>query len=153
VKIDEPHLDALGQLAQDLVSLPERAIDGRHLRAPLQIDDRTFDSVARLHHDYSLAGQLLGVVRRPQEPLLPREIIVNLTLVPDMVAAGEDLDSVTEQLLSQLRRDPESARRIFAIGDGEVDLFRRDNLFQMPRDKIPPGRSKNVTNKKEICQE
>jgi hypothetical protein len=69
-----------------------------------------------------------------------------------MIPAGEDVDSVAEQLLSELRCDPESACGIFAVGDGEVDFFRRDNLFQVPRDKIPPGRSKNVTNKKEGCQ-
>ncbi len=59
---------------------------------------------------------------------------------------------MAEQLLGKLWRDPESARRIFAVGDGEVDFFRRDNLLQVPRDKVPPGRCKNVTNKKEICQ-
>jgi hypothetical protein len=69
-----------------------------------------------------------------------------------VIATGEDVDSVPEQLLGKLRRNSESARGIFAIGDGQVDFFRRDNLFQVPRDKIPPGRCKNVTNKKQGCQ-
>jgi hypothetical protein len=70
-----------------------------------------------------------------------------------VIAAREDVDAVAEQFLGQLRRDPEPSGGIFAVGDSEVDIFRRDNTAKMLRHQLAAGRAKNVADEEKIGQE
>ena len=69
-----------------------------------------------------------------------------------MVAGGDDIDAIAEDFIGELRSDAESARGIFAVGNGEVDILAGDQSGQVPRDNSSSGRGKDVTNKKEIGQ-
>jgi len=67
-----------------------------------------------------------------------------------VIAAGQDIDAVSEQLIGQRRRDAESARGVFAIGDGQMNVLGSDDRARMPRYQLPPGGSKNVADEKKV---
>jgi hypothetical protein len=69
-----------------------------------------------------------------------------------MIAAGQNVQPVIEQVVSQLRRDSESASRVFGIRDAQVYVFRSDDLFEMLSDNTPAWRGENITYEKEIGQ-
>jgi hypothetical protein len=69
-----------------------------------------------------------------------------------MIAAGEHVEPISEKLLRKRRRDAEPSRRILRVGDREMNLFRFDDRFQVPRDQTTACRCENVTDKEEICQ-
>lgn len=56
-----------------------------------------------------------------------------------MIAAGEDVDAVAEQLIGKLRRDAEASGGIFPVGDGQVDFFSGDDVAQVSGYNAPPG--------------
>jgi hypothetical protein len=63
-----------------------------------------------------------------------------------VIAAGKDVAAVIEQFVRKLRRDAESASRVFGVGDAQVDLFGSDDFFQVTCDKASPRRGENIPN-------
>jgi hypothetical protein len=118
----------------------------------LQIHDGAIDSVARLHDHDAAAGEFVDVIRGAEQAGLAGEIVVDLALVPDVVAAGEDVEAVAEQLVGELRGDAEPAGGVFGVGDAEVDFFGLDDVFEVARDKAPPGGGEDVTYEKKVGQ-
>jgi hypothetical protein len=55
-----------------------------------------------------------------------------------VIAAGQHVDSIAEQLIGELRSDAEASGRVFAVGDGQVDFFTCDDIAQMPGDNAAP---------------
>ena len=152
VEIDESNGDVRRQFGKQRVCLSERAIGGRHVDAALKIQNRDVDTVARGHDNHAAAGEFLDVVCRAQQARLAREVIVDFAFIPDVVAGGDDVDAVAEQILGKLGRDAETAGGVFAIGDREVDIFGGDDFLEVPRDEIPADGAENVTDKKKIGQ-
>jgi hypothetical protein len=114
----------------------------------LQIDDRAIDSIARLDDDDSAAWKLIDIVRRAKQARLAREIVVDLALVPDVVAAGEDVDAVAEDLVGKCGGDAESAGRVFGVRDSQMDIFSSDDFFEVPGDQAPADGAEDVAYKK-----
>ena len=139
VKIDETYLDFGTQLGKESVGFAKRAIDGCHVGAPLQIDNRAVDSVSRLDDNDAGTRQLRRVIGWTQQARLAREVVINFALVPDMIAAGEHVDAEAEQIVGQLRRDAEAAGGVFAIGDREMNVFGFYDRLQMTGDNRPSG--------------
>ena len=148
VKIDEADLYLGRQGGEQRVGFSKRTIRRGHVCAPLEIENRAVDAVARLGDDHAAPGEVFNVICRTQQPRLAGEIIVDLALVPDVIAAGQDVETVSEQVLGELRSNAESARGVFRIGDRQIDFFRRNDLFEMPRDKVPADGAENIADKK-----
>src|SRR3990172_4873593 len=53
---------------------------------------------------------------------VPGQVGVDLAVVPDVVAGGDDLDPGLEQLIGCAGRQPFAAGGVFAVGDDEVDV-------------------------------
>ena len=95
-----------------------------------------------------LPGKLFRIIRGTQQPRLARQIIVDLALIPDVIAGGETFDAESENLLGErgVMPNPPAAfsplamvRWIFSCGnDFAGDAARR----------VSPGRSEDVANKK-----
>jgi hypothetical protein len=109
VKVDEPDLDGRRQCLNKLIRLAEGAIRLGHVNAALQIHDGAIDAVAGLHDDDAAAGEFVDIVGGAEQAGLAGEIVVDFALVPDVVAASQDVDAVAEQLVRELRRDAETA--------------------------------------------
>ena len=56
-----------------------------------------------------------------------------------MIPGGQDIDVATVQLFDDLRGDAESGRRIFAIGDDEIDPAFLDDPGESSRTARLPG--------------
>ena len=146
VKIHELHFNRRVDLTQEQIRFAKRTIGGRHVGAALQIDDRALHSVARLHCDEAVSRPV-GIVCRTQQPRLAVQVIVKLALVPDMVAAGEHVQSQREKILGDRGRDAEPSRGVLRIGNRQVDLIRRDDVLHVVRHDPPSGRTEDITDK------
>jgi len=105
----------------------------------LQVHDGAIDAVAGFDDDDAAAGEFVEVVGGAQETGLAGEIVVDFAFVPDVIAAREDVDAVAEELVGELRGDAEAAGGVFAVGDGQVDVFGRDDGGEMAGDQASPG--------------
>ena len=76
----------------------------------------------------SAARRPRRIVGRPDDPVGLVEIAAKLALVPDVVAAGDEVDARGEHLVGGLLGQPEAAGGVFAVGDDRVDpmLFARE---------------------------
>jgi len=70
-----------------------------------------------------------------------------------VIACGKHVEPVAEQFVGELRRDPKAARGIFCVGDGEIDLFLSDDLFQILRNDGAARGSEDIADEKEIGQD
>jgi len=67
-------------------------------------------------------GCLVGIVHRPQERTVGVQVVVDLTLVPDVVAAGDHVDSAIEHLVGQRWRDAHPRGQVLTVGDDHVEV-------------------------------
>ena len=75
------------------------------------------------------------------------EVIVNFALIPDVIAGRQDVEAIAEQLIGQLGIDAETAGCVLDISDGDVNVLRRHDVFEMPRNHAAAGRGEHVANK------
>ena len=150
VEVDELHLDGGIELAQDLVGLAERAIGGRHVDAALQIDHGAIDAAAACDTYRTPLPGAFGVVGGTQQARLPRQVIEDLALVPDVIAGGQHVEPEREEVLGDRRRNAEAAGRILGIGDRQVDVIRRDDVLQVIGDDAAAGRSEDVADEENV---
>ena len=79
------------------------------------------------------------VVVGPQQSLLAIEMRDDLALVEDVVAGGDDIRPGREEQVANLRRDAESAGRVLAVDDHEIEVERPAQPGQFVADDAPPG--------------
>ena len=76
------------------------------------------------------------------------EVFDDLALVPDVISGGHHVDTQIEKLFRQRRRDSESGRGIFAVGDDQINGVLLAQSGQTVFYDRPSGSPKNVTDKK-----
>jgi len=81
------------------------------------------------------------------------EVLDNLAFVPDVIAGRHHFDAEIEQFFRQRRRNAESSRGVFAVGNHQIDRVLLPQLRQTLLDDVPPRASENVTNKKNFQNE
>jgi hypothetical protein len=67
-----------------------------------------------------------------------------------VIAAGQHVHAVSEQLVGQRRSNAKSAGGVLPIGDGQMDVLRGHDPAQMPRHQVASGGRKDVADKKKI---
>src|SRR5712692_5229128 len=77
-----------------------------------------------------------------------RQELQNLFAVPAVISASEHIDSHSQKLFRQPRRDPESRSRILTVGDHQIDLPLRHDVCQPIANDLPSRRSNDVSYKK-----
>jgi len=78
-----------------------------------------------------------------------REELDDLPSIPDVIAAGDHLNAHREQVLHDARRNTESGRRIFAVGDAQIDLPLGQDIPKAVVDDLASGRADNVSDEKD----
>jgi len=119
VNVDEYEVGARPELGDDGVRLGERGAGRLHEDGTGEVRDAQAHPV-RLHHGGAATRAALGVVGRPDHPLVAIEEAVDLGVPVGVVAEGERVDSHVEQLLRGLLRDTHATGRVLAVGDDEV---------------------------------
>ena len=77
-----------------------------------------------------------------------RHIFQDLLAVPAVVAAGDDVHAIGEQVVGDFRGDTEAGGGVFAVGDHEVDLAVRDEISQAIAHDLAARRTDDVTDEK-----
>jgi len=75
------------------------------------------------------------------------EVIVNFALIPNVISGRQNIQAVAEQFIGQLRIDAKPAGCVLDISDREVDVLRRYDVFEVPRNHAAAGRGEHVANK------
>ena len=123
MEVEDPdRRQRIGRAIEQLVELRERRVELVHEDAAHGVDDRDLVAGIGVVDEPAAPGSLVGVVDRAQDGPIGVEVVVDLALVPDVVAAGDDVDAAAEQLLGQAGGQPRAGRHVLAVGDDEVDV-------------------------------
>ncbi len=122
MKIDKHYRRALAQADDTRVSASERIVDGRHKRSPHEIEDADGHAVDREGCGAS-TGHRRRIVRRPNHAVAGLEILAEVALIEDVVAAGDEVDAACEDLFGGLGGQAKTTGRVFAVGDAGVDVM------------------------------
>ncbi len=118
--------------------------------APLQVDHRALHSVLGPHHRISFPRQLLGIVGRPQQPRLGREILQNFALVPNVVSRCEHVQPELQQLFGDQRCNSKAAGGILRVGDGEIYVFGGDDVVELIGNNAAAGGGEYIADEEDI---
>jgi hypothetical protein len=121
---------------------PKGILDGWHEGAALNIDNRDAETILALEKGAALAGGVGGIIDRTQETGFVLHELVNFLLIPDMVAAGDDVGAGGEDFGGGVLRDAGAARGIFAIGYAEINAM----FGAQPRKKFAHGATARFSN-------
>jgi hypothetical protein len=118
VEVDEHVVAAAGERREDGVYLGEGVATGAQEDVALEVDHAQAHAAA-LHDARAVAGLGGQEVRGAQDPVVIVEVADDLGAVVGVVAQRDDVDAGREQLVGDLRRDPEPARYVLAVDDHE----------------------------------
>ena len=135
MEVEDPdRRERIGGAIEELVELREWRIELVHEDAAHGVDDRDLVAAIGVVDEPAPTGRLVGVVDRPQDGAIRVEVLVDLALVPDVVAAGDHVDAAAQQLLGQARGETGTGRDVLAVRDHEVDV----PLMPQLRAGLPP---------------
>ncbi len=144
-------------LLQKFVGHAERIVIGCHEDASLQINHRVRYFAL---HAFVHAGtwHVSRIVRWPQHTPSRAvtvafdhlEVIYDLSLVPDVVSGGNNVDVQLEEFLGESRGDSESSRRVLAISDDQVDTAIADDLRKFVFNNVAAWPPEDVADKKYV---
>src|SRR5665213_630171 len=101
----------------------------------------------RLYRHHARARQAFDVIGGSQQPRMAGEVLVDLALVPHVIAGGEHVQPEVKHFFSQLRSDAEPSGRVLDVRDGEMNFLRRHDVFQMPPHYGTARRSEYIADK------
>src|SRR4029078_7826278 len=95
------------------------------------------------------SGSPLRKVLRSDELRLPRDVVKDLLLVPDMVARGHRVDAVAEDRVGEVAGDGEAGGRALDGDNDEVDPLALDQRGNGAARALAPGLTEDVANEKD----
>ena len=149
VDIHDDNTDARGDARQLAVGGAERAINGGHEDAALEIQHRIPYAVLRRAEVQPAPGIPVGKVCRAQQARLVGNVLEDFLAVPDMVASGKYFHAGGEQLFDETRRDAEAGSGVLAIGNHQIHFLLRDDVGKAFPDDLPAGRTDDISNEKD----
>ena len=90
------------------------------------------------------------IVGGPDQAWGPPQIVLNIPLVPDVVARGHHIDAITKKLVGNVRSDTEACCGVLAIGDHNVNRLRRADVGHVVGNNSPARLSEYIANEKEF---
>ena len=106
------------ELSERDLDLGEGRAAGAQIQVAAEVDDAQAHAVA-LDHAGAVPGLAAQEVGRPQDPRLAVQVGVDLAAVVGVVAERDRVDARREQLVGDLRRDPQAAGDVLAVDDHE----------------------------------
>ncbi len=100
----------------------KRIVERIHESAAHRIDDENARARAGVEEANAAPRRTFGIIQRTENPVFIIDEAQDLALIEPMIARGEHVDAGCEQLVGNIARDAETASRVLAIGDDEVDV-------------------------------
>ena len=144
-------------LLQQTIRRAKRAIVMNHEYPALQVDHGVRHPAAGNAFVVPTAGSSRRIIRRTQHPTRVAsvrhsrgEIVVDLFLVPNVIAGSEDIGAQIEELFANRGRNAESTRRILHINDQEFDLVGFDQVMEVIANDLAPRTAEDVTDEENL---
>ena len=132
-------------VVEEVVGIRERVLDGLHERPALQVDDRDLAAIEGVIDPEAAARDVVGaVVVGAQDAVVGVQEWVDLALVPDVVAARDDVDPGREHGLRGRWREAHAACHVLAVGGHEVDPALLAEPGQHALDRLAAGLADQV---------
>ncbi len=136
--------ERLGGAVEQVVEGAERRVELVHEDTAHGIDDRDLVTIGQVVDEPATAGRIGRVVDRAQDRDIGVEMGIDLALVPDVVAAGDDVDAAGQQLVRERRREAHPGCDVLAVGDDEVEVELVPEVRQRMADRDAPGLADDV---------
>ena len=75
---------------------------------------------------------------------LARQVVIDLALIPNVIAGGDDIHAIAEDFVSKLGSNAESAGCILAVGDCQVDILSGNQSREMFRNQAASYGRENI---------
>lgn len=158
VEIDEDDFGLVAEFFHFITGEEKRIFQrGLYERAPLKVEDGDPGcapcSVLRVPYvENGTALPLCSgrVIQRAQKALLACEQFHHFLLVPEMIAAGDDIHAGGKDFLGGFGRDAGAASGVLAIGNYEVQRVLGAESGQEFLDRAAPGMANDVTDEEQF---
>ena len=125
----------------------ERIIQQLHEKASHNVDHlNSATGSVRIDGRTASRGRF-GIVRWPKKPFVAVHLRNNVGLVPGMIAAGDDIDTGAEKFVAGLFGHAKAVRRVFAIGNDEIQPKAIAQSRHVRGDRFPPGPAHHIAAK------
>lgn len=114
-----------------------------HERAPLQVQHPD-GKVAARENPASPAGNPGGIIERAEKSWFVRQQFQDLLLVPEMVAAGDDIDAGGKNLPGGFEGNARTAGGVLPVGDDKIQAGLLAQFRQERFDRVASGLADDV---------
>src|SRR6266700_4829267 len=137
MEVNEDYVCLLSQA----LDLGERAVKGivqrRHERAPLEVNNADRWQPVTVKDDAALPWSSRRIIERSNKAALMRQQFHDFLLVPEMIAAGDDIDAGGEDFVGGLDGYAGTAGVIFAVSHDQVHGMLLSQLGKQFLDRAP----------------
>src|SRR5262249_29038470 len=149
MKIDENQFRRLQplQFGQHTV---ERSFQRGHESASLKINDSYGGNAIMLEQDSALARGAWGIIQRPNEARFICEQFDHILLIPQMIAAGDDINPGSKDFLRGFNGDPRTPGGVFPVGHDHVQRVALTEFGHQLPDGAPAGLTDNIGDKQQF---
>jgi len=145
MEVDEDEMGLAAEAFDFVEGELEGVFQGGHEGAALGVHDGDGREAGELIYGGTVAGRAGGIVQRAQEAGLVVQEFGDLLLVPEVVAAGDDVDAGGEDLFGGARGDAGAAGGVLAVGHDEVEGVARPQLREQELDGAAAGLADDVS--------
>ena len=127
----------------------ERIVERRHEDAAHHVDHADRLAGAGASEIAAAARHAGGEVGRAQQLRLPRDVVEDFLLVPDVIAGGHHVDAVAEDRVGDVAGDAESGGGVLDVGDDEVDGVPLDERGEAAPGDLAPRLAEDVADEQD----
>ncbi len=122
MEVDDNDRGFLFESRDNLVGYPKRTIQGRHKNASRKIDNSD-GALCPTCYGKTTSRGVWRVVCRPDDPVVAVNKIINILVVPDVIAHGQYIYSGAKQIVGYIPGDAVAACGIFTVGNSKPGLI------------------------------
>ena len=122
MEIQNKNICLFAYFRQNILNFLERTIHIRHKSPTRKVDDSHIGTAERINTP-ALPWRSLWIVGRPYQIRLLVNKAIYLSIIPYMVARGNNIGSSPQQLIHRFAADSLATSRIFAIDNNHVHII------------------------------
>jgi hypothetical protein len=144
VDVDDDHGCPRPRPVDESLGELERMRRRVHEQRSLEVDHRDLRSVARVDEGNSAPRRARGEVRGTHDAVARLEVGSDVVSAPGVVAERDRVRAGRQQLVRELRRDPDAVGDVLAVDDADVDVELVAKRGQTLLERAPSGRADDI---------